>query len=102
MKANINTEKEIFEVEFNDSDFYSLDYTLAYVIHPALVKFKEHKYRGYPHPLSEEEWEKILDKMILAFELIIKGTGWEIDRKKSYQVKEGLRLFGEWYTNLWT
>lgn len=56
---------------------------------------------------SEEQWDEIVDKMILAFELIIEEdmdfdpydkTRYELRNKK---IDEGLLLFAKWYKHLW-
>ena len=46
IKAEEEGEREI-EVEIHDYDLWSLDHTLAKIIYPALVKFREKPY-GYP------------------------------------------------------
>jgi len=82
------------KVEISRFDVWSLDNTLAYVIHPALVKFKENlsgtartdvedapqfpddddvgnEIAGY----SRDRWNFILDEMIFAFENV--NVHWE-------------------------
>lgn len=77
-------------IQFSRRDMWSLDITLSPIIHSALIKFKEcsANNKGIPGKLlfelypdskgdySEEEtdfasteWDKILDKMIYAFNL---------------------------------
>ena len=66
--------KRNIKVQIDRWDTWSLDYTLALIIHPALVQFKENN-TGYPNGLTEDEWNTILDKMIFAFSQII--SPWE-------------------------
>lgn len=76
------------KVKINGFDIWNLDHTLAQVIYPALVKFREHL-NGYPGEFAEPEdfpegeypsgytgggikaWEIILDHMIWAFKEIL-------------------------------
>lgn len=53
-------------IELIEDDMFSLYNTLAKIIHPCLVKFKESQ-MGYPHNLSKKKWNEILDKMIWSF-----------------------------------
>ena len=51
-------------------DIYSLDNTIARFVLPRLKFFKKNII-GYPPDITYEEWKSIIDKMILAFELIL-------------------------------
>ena len=51
-----------------DQECWSLDYTLTNYILPRLKHFKKMKRHTYPNDITPEEWEKILDEMIWAFE----------------------------------
>lgn len=51
-------------------DIYSLDNTIARFVLPRLKFFKKNII-GYPPDITFEEWKDILNKMILAFELIL-------------------------------
>jgi hypothetical protein len=98
--------KRKVRVEISDHDVWSLDNTLAYVIHPALVKLRDAK-AGSPFvddedvpenlrrsaaPPTENEWETddnfharwvwVLNEMIFAFEM--KNTDWEDQFWKRY------------------
>jgi len=84
-------------INIDDHDTWSLDYTLARIIHPALIRLKEIKH-GYPELWEDgmvthhnwdnqlhfdfidedveteyliKKWDNIMDKMIRAFGLII-------------------------------
>lgn len=102
MKVNIDWSSEkredhVFEVEVTAYDCWSLDYTLAHVIHAALVKFSEEEH-GWPYTDDEDvpeelkstsappkvndwdtdenhgkRWEWILKEMIWGFDQIAKG-----------------------------
>lgn len=109
---------------WDSSDTWSLDYTIAKFIVPRLKYFKKVNngisnkiYKKYRDPnrkvsenmkLASKEWNKKLDKMILAFQRIIDEDEdchvWE-DKKywnKQEKIKEdGLKLFAEYFQDLW-
>ena len=87
---------------FDDSETWSLDSSLATHILPRLKRFREY-HRGYPMSMTAESWNAVLDKMIFAFE-------YHCDEERKYgrnapgeyeKVEEGLKLFAEYYGNLW-
>jgi len=113
-------------VEIEPHDTWSMDCTLALIIHPMLVQLKETTH-GYPNQLTEERWNEILDEMIWAFEQKCKDD-WQDDYYGDYvedpkngpmagsfewidhegrkvhqeRMSNGFRLFGRYYENLWT
>lgn len=92
------------EVRIDAHDLFSLDATLAQVIYPALVKFKEVEH-GHPSSMSREEWYDILDTMIEAFRIIVSDEFYDIlgeDDPKSEKMRIGLANFGKHYLSLWT
>ena len=98
-------------------DTYSLDRTLAPVIHAGLVKFvevlrqREADGSCYCVPLDfynqdtqetdQEAWFKALDQMIYAFADY--KDDFELEYNKSHQKKitKGTKLFGKHYSSLW-
>jgi len=102
MKVNIgppNRKNRAHHIHIDNHDVWSLDYTLANIIHPALVRLRERvPHFGYPTPYYEteaypeysqqgsfeeildrgaesnyyeEQWMEKLQKMIDAFAMII-------------------------------
>jgi hypothetical protein len=112
------------DVRIDKCDMWSLDRTLAYIIHPALVKFRENIV-GYPavepedvpgdfelneQGYSKERWESALDAMIWSFEQILDDDydkdfwdGDDLDAVIALEDKihYGLTLFGKYYRYLW-
>ena len=112
-------------VEIEPHDTWSMDCTLAMIIHPMLVQLKATTH-GYPSTTTEQEWDQILDEMIWAFEQKCRDH-WEDDYygdyvedqkngsmagsfewvdhegQKAHQARmsNGFRLFGKYYENLW-
>jgi len=84
---------------WDDSETWSLDETIAKFAVPRLKRFKELK-KCYPGNLSgEQEWDAILDEIILALEACI---DWEIDTSEQWnKVDDGLHLFGKHFRSLW-
>ena len=110
-----SSEQEI-KVEIDNHDTWNLDYTLAQIIYPALVRLKEFK-KGIPsvnesdlpenlksdNPFDPKNWEWVLDEMIFAFKCISEDNtgGWDWPKSDRDRIYNGLRLFGVYYTALW-
>ena len=88
---------------FTDEELWNLDCAFVDWIVPRLKVFKE-KTKGYPADVgSPEEWDKILDKIIEAFELYKQEP---CDNLKQLRIdnqiiKEGFDLFAKRIHNLW-
>ena len=83
-------------------NIWDLNVCIAKFIYPKLKEFKESP-KGCPMELTPEEWDKILDKMIRAFEAYAKSEGdiWEWSGEEYTMAIEGLNLFGKWFFDLW-
>ena len=107
------------KVEIEGHDLYSLDHTLALIIHPCLVAYRANGNRGVPGNLMSENsgnedmsyedglrlWNEILDKMIWSFnEIAFDSPNEPSAHDKAYydRVQAGLDLFGYHYSSLWT
>ena len=128
MKINIGEpkkDKSADTIHIDNFDCWSLDYTLARIIHPALIRLKETKH-GY-HELWEDgmvthhnwdrqlhfdfidedietnylidKWNGVLDKMIYSFGKIMEDD--YFDNEEWERIQEGLDLFSKHYTSLW-
>jgi hypothetical protein len=106
---------------FSNRALWSLDYSLAKIILPRLKAYKTMYRSGYANDLpstdheleqrmtTEEwdvydaklikEWEDAIDKMILAFDLIVKDKFISIEdfENQQKQIVEGLSLFAKYY-----
>ena len=129
MKINIaepsNGSKDADIIHIDNFDCWSLDYTLARIIHPALIRLKEIKH-GYPELWEDgmvthhnwdrqlhfdfidediesnyliDKWNGILDKMIYSFGKIMEDA--YFDNEEWEMIQEGLDLFAKHYTSLW-
>src|SRR3954466_8765162 len=106
MKASISDYNagRIAHVEFSKDDFYSLDFTLAQIIAPALREFKACAHDSWPslgeQSLQDAKVERaaILDSMIYAFEAICDDT---VLVRKDARIQKGLDLFAKHYRDLW-
>ncbi len=99
---------------YDDTAIWNLD---SYVTEIALPVLKWYKKYGHGLPWNEEvepqrsftteEWNDVLDKMILSFQLIhdededfqSHDTEWYTEHNN--QIQEGLNLFAKYYRNLW-
>ena len=128
IKIGPHRKNRAFNIHIDDFDVWSLDYTLACIIHPALIRLKETKH-GYPELWEDgmvthhnydrqlhfdfideevetkyliDKWNVIMDKMIYSFEQIVKDKLFDItDQKQLDEIQEGIDLFAEHYTSLW-
>lgn len=101
--------KQRIERGYDDTEVWNLDSTIIQFALPRIKTLKEIKH-GWPGALSSpEEWDKILDKIILAFETYIKTDGWcttecrsdtEEEKRNCRIFNEGWNLFKEWFFNL--
>ena len=88
---------------FDDTETWSLDWTIFKFVLPRLKRFKEVTC-GYPPDLNNmKEWRKELNEMIYAIDIYVKeSTNYdgrpEKERKK---IEKGLNLFFERFYNLW-
>lgn len=95
--------KQRMDNGFDDSETYSLDYTIARFIYPRLKRFKEVN-NGVPGGLSEQEWDDILDTMLDGFRLAATddntGTG-EEEKERTAIIQKSLDLFAKYFFHLW-
>lgn len=113
--------KQTVKVRIDRWDTWSLDWTLAQIIAPALRQLKATQHgAGYvedvdvpdelrstsaPRPKQGEvdenhfkRWDWVLDEMIWAMENINEHID---DREAQERIQNGCRLFGKYFTNLW-
>lgn len=96
-------------------ELWNLDVHLAKYIETRLIEFKKRNVYSYPATLdSSEDWDAIIDEMIKGFQYAQKDVWdiYEIDISskdelhaalKEYNdvVERGLRLFAEYFLDLW-
>lgn len=101
-EREIRFKKQREERGWDDSETWSLYSKITDFVLPRLKRFRE-LHKDYPMGLSIEKWDDILDKMILAFEILQRDEYSSIDEayRQSDQIKVGLKLFAEYYTDLW-
>lgn len=112
-------DKRKCEVHVNRYDLWNLDMTLALVIKPSLVAFRNNL-TGAPYvdnedlpkhlqgdinpdtdwQTHEDRWCYVLDEMIYAFDNV-KDCCAHHTTPTGMRVANGLRLFGKYYTALW-
>lgn len=94
--------KQRKERGFDNSETWSLFDTIVRFSLPRLKVFAESASWTHPYGLGDKRWKKILDDIIIAFELIIRNDGSCIwNKKEEKQVEKGLDLFREYFFNLW-
>lgn len=83
---------------FDDSETYSLFTTNSQWLVPRLERFIAFK-AGRPATLSDTEWNEILNKILKAHKILAQDNF--ISGEEIKIVKEGLKLYTEWYMDLW-
>lgn len=89
---------------WDDRDTWCLDHVIAEFTLPRLKRFKELN-MGYPSSLTADQWDRVLDRMIRAFELLLREFEDNEDphtwRRNTHSIEIGLRLFGLYFRSLW-
>jgi hypothetical protein len=88
---------------FDDRHLWSMHVTFARFIAPRVRAFIDtYNVRSVPQGLNSKQWRRILEKIYFAFNTIANDDFiWEIDKKQTKKVDEGLDLFRKWYFHLW-
>ena len=84
-------------VHVDNWDAYNCDLTLALITVRLLKKFKLINV-GYPQELNPKMWNDTLDKMIFSMQKI---ANQDVTSANIDEVREGLKLFGEYFLDLW-
>ena len=97
---------------FDPQDLWGLDTACAKWLLPRLKKFKQIKH-GTPslcfddpnvtddeaHKLAEMKWDKALDEIIDAMQLISEGHDYKAEHRE--RIKKGLQTFAKYFECLW-
>jgi len=112
------------KIVIDDYDIWSLDYSLAKVVHPCLILLKEKSHGGpfvdfedvpenlrpvgvhNPEELDDfffDRWNWVLDQMIWSFGELAGEERWDKIGDAQYydRIQNGLRLFAKYYMGLW-
>jgi len=94
--------KQRIERGFDDSETWCLASTITRFILPRLKRFKDITI-AYPGEIeTPEDWNNIVEKMIVAFELVLSDdASWMWSEEEKKQFEEGMDLFKKWYLGLW-
>lgn len=94
--------KQRLEQGFDDSETWALDHTIASFILPRLKCFYNNgNIMSHPYGLTNKKWNKIVSKMVQAFDLIVNTDAARRTDKEHEVVNEGLDLFREYFFDLW-
>lgn len=84
---------------FEPSETWVLSDCLAQFLYPRLVAFKKFNTCSMPFGETEEEYNDILNKMIIAVRILVLGT--EASKQAfAKEVQEGCELIGKYFTKL--
>jgi hypothetical protein len=90
-------EKQRLERGFDDSELWCLNNTISSFILPRLKAFKE-KHFSTPENMTSDEWDNILERIIIAFEIVRKDDPTE---EEMHKMECGLKLFARYLKNMW-
>lgn len=82
---------------FDSSELWNLNNTITGFILPRLKAFRDETV-SYPDGMTRDEWESILDEMIVAFELLEKDN---CDSDFNKKIEHGLNIFVKYFRGLW-
>ena len=86
--------------DFPIEEVWNTNNTLALLIAPRLIAYKELDKHGHPPDVENmTQWNHIIQKMIDAFELMKEMTC--LSDKEETIFSEGLELFCKYYRYLW-
>ncbi len=98
---------------FDETETWSLDYTIIKFIYPRLKFFREDNYggtpkhptkldaEGFPRHLTPEEWESILDEMLEGFQLVTNGDCYPLIGDDHKKLEHSMDVFHKWFFALW-
>lgn len=81
---------------FDETELWNLDLALAKFMLPRLRMFKSAS-PVIPYGLTRKEWHKILSKIIIAFEIMLKNV---YTKEDDESIEEGLGLFRNYLFSL--
>jgi len=100
---------------FDDSELWSLDWTIVKFIHPRLKAFTKDAHlsapmhptetddTGFPRALTTKEWRAILLEMLDGFEIALDDDLlYPPEGEAGIKIERSLDLFREWFFHLWT
>lgn len=95
MDSITNTTLDVTDEPEFDWDLYL---SIARFVLPRLRYFREHN-RRFPERVASDEWNRKLDSMIRAFEIIL-ADGVETQEQQQ-TVEKGLKEFARFFRELW-
>jgi hypothetical protein len=93
--VTIATEQPLPDV--TPEECWNLDFTVAQLLLPRLVRFREASDR-VPDGLDRDEWRRCLDGMVDGFAEVVADKGADTDEEV---VRRGVILFARFYRELW-
>ena len=85
-------------------ELYNLDKTLAEYILPRVKRFREINKPSYPADLKDmKAWNKTLDSIVWSFEYSLREESQDekTREKEQRKYKKGMKLFAEYFEDLW-
>lgn len=108
---NFDSRYQPDEEGFIEADAWNLNTTLAMINYSYLCYFRDHCMHCHPCNITFEQWQRYIDAMIKAFELILTDEEFDYtisqeERMKASknrwkQIRFGLKLYAKYFCDLW-
>ncbi len=86
--------------DFDDSETWALDSTIAKFALPRLKRFKEISI-ATPLECSDQEWDQIVNELIWLCEQYETGDVYDLSPEDDARLNEACTLLGKYFRNLW-
>lgn len=101
-KRHVRYKKQREKRGFDNTELWSLEHSIVKFVYPRLKEFRRIT-PAYPSSFdTQEEWLKVLDKILIGFKAFIDVEGCFFGEKKSKKkFDEGFKVFTEYFLCLW-
>lgn len=102
MRFELVNGRKVADLHVHEEDLVNMDATMAYVLHPLVLRFRE-RTGTFPEDVeSEDDWVNILDQIIEALKLIKKHHEGEwLSEWEWAKIRTGTFLLGKHFVDMW-
>lgn len=102
MRAYINLKKGVNKIKIERSDFWSPRDIIGKILYKLIKDFRKSQNDIPISYYDQEEWNKILDKMVEGFKIVAKDNFWGKERERNKQkAQEAFDLLAKHWGALW-
>lgn len=94
-------ERQRSERGFDNTELWNLDHVICMFVAPRLREFAKGGV-SFPASLTEKKWQKILDEMVVGFDLMEQEDAYYgHDKEQRAKMDRAWKLFTRWHGHLW-